>query len=112
MASTGAGKKCFAAKMITTFSGTARKKENNCQNEIRLKKQFNPKQSIKHNYPWKTKGHYLNETNFLGVAAEALSATHEPILANQPMGIPAHTTAKQKKHNTKIRINNFITFSK
>lgn len=36
---------------------------------------------------------YLNKTNFLGIAAEALSATHEPILPDQPMRVPAHTTA-------------------
>jgi hypothetical protein len=85
--------------MITTFSGTARKKKI-CQNEIRLKNQFKPDHSIKHNHPWK-KDHYLDEANFLGVATEALSATHEAILPNQPMGIPAHTTAKQKKHINK-----------
>lgn len=34
---------------------------------------------------------YLDESNLLGVAAEALSAAVETILPDQSMGIPTHT---------------------
>jgi len=37
---------------------------------------------------------YLNEANFLGIAAEALPAAHEPILADQAMRVTTHATAK------------------
>jgi len=36
---------------------------------------------------------YLDEANFLGVAAEALSAAHETILPDYGMRIPANTAA-------------------
>ena len=36
---------------------------------------------------------YLDEANFLGIAAEALSATHESILSNNCMRITTHTAA-------------------
>ena len=38
---------------------------------------------------------YLDEANLLGVAAEALSAAHNPVLSDQPMRVPAHATAKE-----------------
>lgn len=39
----------------------------------------------------------LNETNFLGVATKALSATHKSILPDQPMGISTHTTSPRTR---------------
>jgi hypothetical protein len=40
-----------------------------------------------------TFGQYLDEANVLGVAAEALSAAHEPVLSDQAVGVSAHTAA-------------------
>lgn len=40
---------------------------------------------------------YLNEANFLGVASEALTATHEAVLPDQSMGVTTHTAGKQGK---------------
>jgi hypothetical protein len=51
---------------------------------------------------------YLDEANFLGVATEALSAAHETILPDQPMGIPAHTTIQQKQHTKSTLIISLI----
>ncbi|GJT14745.1 zinc finger BED domain-containing protein RICESLEEPER 2 [Tanacetum coccineum] len=36
---------------------------------------------------------YLDETNFLGIAVEALSAAHKTILPDDAMRIPTHTAA-------------------
>lgn len=38
----------------------------------------------------------LDEANFLGVAAEALPAAHEPILSDQPMWVSANPTDSSK----------------
>lgn len=40
---------------------------------------------------------YLNEANFLGVAAEALSAAHQTVLSDQPMGVPTDTAVKKNE---------------
>lgn len=37
---------------------------------------------------------HLNEANFLGIAAEALSAAHQPVLSDDSMRVPTHTTVK------------------
>ncbi|KAL2552892.1 Ubiquitin-like domain-containing protein [Forsythia ovata] len=39
----------------------------------------------------------LDEANLLGIAAEALCATHQSVLPNQPMRISTHTAVKQKQ---------------
>ena len=39
--------------------------------------------------------YYLDESNLLGVAAEALPAAHEPVLTDQAMGIAADTAVKE-----------------
>jgi len=39
---------------------------------------------------------YLDESDVLGVAAEALPAAHEPILPDQPMGVSTDPAAKYK----------------
>ena len=36
---------------------------------------------------------YLDESDVLGVAAEALPAAHEPVLPDQAVGVGAHTAA-------------------
>lgn len=33
----------------------------------------------------------LDETNFFGIAVEALSAAHEPVLSDQSMRVTTHT---------------------
>ena len=43
---------------------------------------------------------YLDEANLLGVAAEALPAAHKPILADDGVGVPAHTAVNGVTHNT------------
>jgi hypothetical protein len=53
-----------------------RKENKNCANEIKLRR------IIQTRSPHKL-DRYLNEANFLGVATEALSATHEAILLNR-----------------------------
>lgn len=42
---------------------------------------------------------YLDEADVLGVAAEALSAAHEPVLPDQSMRVPAHPATKHIKEN-------------
>ncbi len=39
----------------------------------------------------------LNESNFLGIATEALSAAHEPILPDQPMRVPTYTASTRTR---------------
>lgn len=42
----------------------------------------------------------LDESNFFGVAAEALPAAHEPILSDQPMRVSTNPADPNKtKHN-------------
>ena len=40
---------------------------------------------------------YLDEANVLGVAAEALPATHQPILPDQSMRVTTHPAATENK---------------
>lgn len=48
---------------------------------------------------------YLNEANFLGIAAEALPAAHQAILSDQPMGVPTDTAVQtNEKFNSKSQI--------
>ena len=42
---------------------------------------------------------YLDEANVLGVAAEALPAAHQPVLADQAMRVAADTAATNKNPN-------------
>lgn len=44
----------------------------------------------------------LDEANLVGVAAEALAATHEAILPNQTISVTAHTA--ETKTTTKITL--------
>jgi hypothetical protein len=43
---------------------------------------------------------YLDEANFLGVAAEALPAAHQPVLSDQAMRVAADTAATTKTETT------------
>lgn len=52
-----------------------------------------------------TKTTCLDEANFLGIATEALSATHKSILPDQPMGISAHTTEKRIEQKELMKFN-------
>lgn len=49
-----------------------------------------------------TKCSYLNEANFFGVTAEALSAAHKSILPDNSMRIPANTAEKGKEKRDQI----------
>lgn len=42
----------------------------------------------------------LDETNFLGIATEALPATHKPVLPDHSMWIPAYTAERRAVINT------------
>ena len=46
----------------------------------------------------KLKIHYLNESNLLSIAAEALSAAHQAILSDNTMGVSTHTAVKTNQH--------------
>lgn len=45
----------------------------------------------------KLKNIHLNESNFLGIAAEALSTAHKSILSDQPMGVSANPATRWHK---------------
>ncbi len=51
----------------------------------------------------KRKNHYLNETNFLGIATEALPTAHEAILPDNGMRIPADTATNEEAKQYQIR---------
>lgn len=44
----------------------------------------------------------LDETNFLGIAAKALPATHESVLSDQPMRVPTHPAVIKQKNQHKF----------
>uniref|UniRef100_A0A0V0GR06 Putative ovule protein n=1 Tax=Solanum chacoense TaxID=4108 RepID=A0A0V0GR06_SOLCH len=50
-------------------------------------------------FPIQNAVYYLNEANFLGIAAEALSAAHESILSNNCMRITTHTAATHTRNS-------------
>ena len=54
----------------------------------------------------------LDEANFLGVAAEALSAAHKPILPDQSMWVTTHTAAKQWNTHTHTHTHKKRTINK
>lgn len=49
---------------------------------------------------------HLNETNFLSVAVETLSAAHKPVFPDDSMRIPTHTATPHVTSNQQFVLNN------
>lgn len=48
--------------------------------------------------------YYLNETNLLGIATKALSATHESILPDYRVRVPTYPAIKKKEQMEQVSI--------
>lgn len=46
---------------------------------------------------------YLDEANFLCIAAEALPAAHQSVLPDQPMRVPTHSAVQSNQIDSYVR---------